>query len=175
VSGALDRVRQVAVRDKEARFTALLRHVSLARLRGAYRAIRPKAAPGAAGVRRAACGLDLEANLQGLHGRVRQGRCRASPGRRACIPKADGRQRPPGIATLEDEIVQRAVAEVLGAVCEADFPGFSCGFRPGRGPHRALDALTAGTRPHSLIGRPGCCRSRTVTTGAARGSWWPPP
>ncbi len=137
-------MRQVAVRDKEARFTALLHHVSLARLRWAYWAIRPEAAPGADGVTWAACGQDLEANLQGLHERVQQGRYRASPGRRAYIPKADGRQRPPGIATLEDKIVQRAVAGVLNAVCEADFRGFSYGFRPGRRPHDALDALTAG-------------------------------
>ena len=144
VSSELDRVRQVAVRDKEARFTALLHHVSLARLRWAYWAIRPKAAPGVDGVTWASYGQDLEANLQGLHERVQQGRYRASPGRRAYIPKADGRQRPLGIATLEDKIARRAVAGVLNAVCEADFLGFSCGFRPGRGPHDALDALTAG-------------------------------
>ncbi len=144
VSSALDRVRQVAVRDKEARFTALLHHVSLARLRWAYWAIRPKAAPGVDGVTWAAYGQDLEASLQGLHARVQQGRYRASPSRRAYIPKADGRQRPLGIAPLEDKIVQRAVVEVLNAVYEADFRGFSYGFRPGRSPHNALDALTAG-------------------------------
>jgi RNA-directed DNA polymerase len=144
VPSALDRVRQVAVRDKEARFTALLHHVSLARLCGAYWAIRPKAAPGVDGVTWAAYGQDLEASLQGLHARVQQGRYRASPSRRAYIPKADGRQRPLGIATLEDKIVQRAVAGVLNAVYEADFRGFSYGFRPGRSPHNALDALTAG-------------------------------
>src|SRR6266568_1853555 len=144
VSSALDRVRQVAVRDKEARFTALLHHVSVSRLRWAYWAIRPKAAPGVDGVTWAACGQDLEANLQGLHARVQQGRYRASPSRRAYIPKADGRQRPPGIATLEDKIVQRAVAGVLNAVYEVDFRGFSYGFRPGRSPHNALDALAVG-------------------------------
>ena len=144
VSSALDRVRQVAVRDKEARFTALLHHVSLARLRWAYRAIRPKAAPGAGGVTWAAYGQDLEANLQGLHARVQQGRYRAVPSRRVYIPKADGRLRPLGIAALEDKIVQRAVVEVLNAIYETDFRGFSYGFRPGRGPHQALDALAAG-------------------------------
>jgi len=92
-------VRQVAVRDKEARFTALLHHVTLSRLRWAYWAIRPKAAPGVDGVTWAAYGQDLEANLQGLHARVQQGRYRASPSRRAHIAKADGRQRPLGIAT----------------------------------------------------------------------------
>jgi group II intron reverse transcriptase/maturase len=137
-------VRQVAVRDKEARFTALLHHVTVSRLRWAYWAIRPKAAPGVDGVTWASYGQDLEANLRGLHERVQQGRYRASPSRRAYIPKADGRQRPLGIATLEDKIVQRAVVEVLNAVYEADFLGFSYGFRPGRSPHDALDALTAG-------------------------------
>ena len=89
-------------------------------------------------------GQDLEANLQNLHVRVQAGRYRAKPSRRVYIPKADGRQRPLGIASLEDKIVQRAVVEVLNAVYEADFRGFSYGFRPGRGPHHALDALAVG-------------------------------
>ena len=133
-SSALDRVREVARRDKEARFTALLHHVDLARLRTAYWAIRPQAAPGVDGVTWAAYGQDLEANLQDLHERVHAGRYRAKPSRRVYIPKADGRQRPLGIATLEDKIVQRAVVEVLNAVYEVDFRGFSYGFRPGRKP-----------------------------------------
>jgi RNA-directed DNA polymerase len=144
VSSALDRVRQVARKDKEARFTALLHHVSLHRLGLAFDEVNPRAAPGVDGVSWAAYGRDLGANLRDLHGRVQQGRYRASPGRRAYIPKADGRQRPLGIATLEDKVVQRAVTEVLNAVYEADFLGFSYGFRPGRGPHQALDALAAG-------------------------------
>jgi len=144
VSSALDRVRQVAVRDKDARFTALLHHVDLAALRAAYRAISPAAAPGVDGVTWAAYGQELEANLQDLHQRVQQGRYRASPSRRAYIPKADGRQRPLGIATLEDKIVQRAVTGVLNVIYEVDFLGFSYGFRPGRRPHDALDALAAG-------------------------------
>ena len=144
VSSALDRVRQVAVRDKEARFTALLHHVTLERLVMAYWDLSPKAAPGVDGVTWESYGQDLVANLRGLHERVQQGRYRASPSRRAYIPKADGRQRPLGIATLEDKIVQRAVAGVLNAIYEADFRGFSYGFRPGRRPHDALDALAAG-------------------------------
>jgi RNA-directed DNA polymerase len=144
VSHALDRVRQVAATDKEARFTALLHHVDLDRLRVAYWAINPKAAPGVDRVTWGAYGQDLESNLQDLHDRVQAGRYRASPSRRAYIPKADGRSRPLGIATLEDKIVQRAVVEVLNAIYEVDFRGFSYGFRPGRNPHQALDALAVG-------------------------------
>ncbi len=140
----LDRVREVARRDKEARFTALLHHVTLERLRLAYRAIRPQAAPGVDGVTWAAYGQDLEANLHDLHRRLHAGSYRAKPSRRAYIPKADGRLRPLGIAALEDKIAQRAVVEVLNAVYETDFLGFSYGFRPGRGPHDALDALSVG-------------------------------
>src|SRR6266540_1429083 len=106
---ALDRVRQVAQKDKEARFTALLHHVDLDRLRAAYRAIRPKAAPGVDGVTWADYGQDLEANLQDLHQRVHRGSYRAKPSRRVFIPKADGRLRPLGVASLEDKILQRAL------------------------------------------------------------------
>ena len=138
-------MRQAARRDKEARFTALLHHVTVERLRRAYQAISPKAAPGVDGVTWDAYGQELEGNLRDLHERVHSGRYRARPSRRAYIPKADGRQRPLGIAALEDKIVQRAVVEVLNAIYEADFRGFSYGFRPGRGPHDALDALRPGS------------------------------
>jgi group II intron reverse transcriptase/maturase len=144
VPSALDRVRRVAQQDKEARFTALLHHVDVDRLRAAYRAIRPSAAPGVDGVTWQDYGQDLEANLRDLHARVHRGAYRARPSRRAYIPKADGRQRPLDIASLEDKIVQRAVVEVLNAIYEADFLGFSYGFRPGRSPHHALDALATG-------------------------------
>jgi RNA-directed DNA polymerase len=141
---ALGRVRRVAQQDKEARFTALLHHVDLERLRAAYWALEPKAAPGVDGVTWVDYGQDLEGNLRGLHARVHRGAYRARPSRRAYIPKADGRLRPLGIAALEDKILQRAVVEVLGAIYEADFLGFSYGFRPGRSPHDALDALATG-------------------------------
>jgi RNA-directed DNA polymerase len=125
---ALDRVREVARRDKEARFTALLHHVDFARLWAAYWAICPQAAPGVDGVTWSTYGQDLEANLRDLHQRVHAGRYRARPSRRVYIPKADGRQRPLGIASLEDKILQRAVVEVLNAIYEEDFLGFSYGF-----------------------------------------------
>jgi group II intron reverse transcriptase/maturase len=144
VSSDLDRVRRVAREDRDARFTALLHHVDVARLEAAYWAIRPQAAPGVDGVTWEDYGLDLEENLQDLHARVHRGAYRASPSRRVYIPKADGRQRPLGVATLEDKILQRALVEVLNAVYETDFLGFSYGFRPGRSPHHALDALAGG-------------------------------
>jgi len=121
-----------------------LHHVDADRLRAAYWAIRPKAAPGIDGVTWHDYGSDLEVNLRGLHARVHGGSYRAKPSLRAYIPKPDGRQRPLGIAALQDKILQRAVVEVLNAVYEPDFVGFSYGFRPGRSPHDALDALATG-------------------------------
>ncbi len=144
VSNGLDRVRRAAGRDSRARFTSLLHHVDVDRLRAAYRAINPNAAVGVDEVTWQQYGYDLEANLVDLHGRVHRGGFKAKPSRRVYIPKADGRLRPLGIAALEDKIVQRAVVEVLNAVYETDFVGFSYGFRPGRGPHDALDALAVG-------------------------------
>ena len=141
---ALDRVRRIAAGDKDARFTALLHHVDVDRLRAAYWALKPKAAAGVDGVTWADYGRELEENLRDLHGRVHRGSYRARPSRRAYIPKADGRLRPLGIASLEDKILQRATVEVLNAIYETDFLGFSYGFRPGRSPHHALDALAAG-------------------------------
>jgi group II intron reverse transcriptase/maturase len=141
---ALDRVRQVAQNDREARFTALLHHVDVDRLRAAYGALNPRAATGVDGVTWRAYGQDLEGNLRDLHGRVQRGSYRPRPSRRAYIPKADGRLRPLGIAALEDKILQRAVVEVLNAIYETDFLGFSYGFRSGRSPHDALDALAVG-------------------------------
>ena len=140
----LGRVRRVTATDKEARFTALLHHVDVDRLRAAYWALEPKAAPGVDGVTWEGYGQDLEDNLQDLHARVHRGGYRAKPSRRVYIPKPDGRQRPLGVAALEDKILQRAVVEVLSTIYEADFLGFSYGFRPGRSQHQALDALAFG-------------------------------
>ncbi len=86
----------------------------------------------------------VEDRLQDLHGRVHRGAYRAKPSRRVYIPKADGRERPLGIAALEDKIVQQAMVTILNEIYEVDFRGFSYGFRPGRSPHQALDALSAG-------------------------------
>jgi RNA-directed DNA polymerase len=144
VPSDLDRVRQVARKDRNVRFTALLHHVTVDRLREAYRAISPNAAAGVDGVTWRDYGLDLEENLRDLHARVHRGAYRARPTRRVFIPKPDGRLRPLGVAALEDKILQRAVVEVLNAVYEQDFVGFSYGFRPGRSQHDALDALATG-------------------------------
>ncbi len=142
---ALERVRQAAVRDKKQRFTALLHHVYDAeRLRAAYFALKRDAAAGIDGETWRHYGENLEANLQDLAGRLKRGAFRAKPVKRAYIPKADGRLRPLGVPALEDKIVQRAVVEVLNAIYETDFLGFSYGFRPGRSPHQALDALSVG-------------------------------
>jgi RNA-directed DNA polymerase len=146
VSPGLDRVREAAKRDKQARFTALLHHVTVEALRDAYRGLRPRAAAGVDGVMWAAYGENLEGNLQDLHRRLHSGAFRAKPVRRVYIPKADGRQRPLGIASLEDKIAQSAVVEVLNSIYETDFLGFSYGYRPGRSPHQALDALVVGIK-----------------------------
>jgi RNA-directed DNA polymerase len=146
VPDALGRVRRVAKQDKDVRFTALLHHVDVDRLRAAYFALRPKAAPGVDGVTWHEYGVELEDNLKDLHARVHRGSYRARPSQRVYISKADGRQRPLGVASLEDKILQRAVVEVLNAIYEADFLGFSYGFRPGRSPHHALDALATAIR-----------------------------
>jgi group II intron reverse transcriptase/maturase len=138
---ALDRVREAAARNKGMQFTALLHHVDVDRLRAGFKALRPGAAPGVDGVTWEQYAEHLEENLQDLHRRLHQGAYRPRPSRRVYIPKADGRQRPLGIASLEDKVVQRAVVEVLNAIYEKDFVGFSYGFRPGRSQHNALDAL----------------------------------
>lgn len=145
VSSALERVREAARKDRQQRFTALLHHVyDVARLRAAYFAMKRDAAAGVDGETWKQYGEGLEARLQDLADRLKRGAYRARPVRRVWIPKADGRQRPLGVPALEDKIVQRAVVEVLNAIYEQDFLEFSHGFRPGRSPHHALDALAVG-------------------------------
>jgi group II intron reverse transcriptase/maturase len=141
---ALDRVREVARTDKGAKFTALLHHVTEERLRSAFFELKKKAAPGIDGVTWDSYSVRLDERIADLHGRVHRGAYRASPSRRVFIPKSDGTKRPLGIASLEDKIVQRAVADVMNAVYEEDFLGFSYGFRAGRSQHDALDALATG-------------------------------
>jgi group II intron reverse transcriptase/maturase len=134
-------VRRVARDRKQERFTALLHHVTVDLLRESYRGLKKQAAPGVDGQTWQEYENGLEDRLADLHSRVHRGSYRAQPSRRVYIPKADGRKRPLGIASLEDKIVQQAVVTILNEIYEADFRGFSYGFRPGRGAHQALDAL----------------------------------
>ena len=124
------------------RFTALLHHLTVDRLRESFYAFKRKAAPGVDGVTWQEYGPDLQEHLTDLHSRVHCGTYRAKPSRRVYIEKPDGRQRPLGIAALEDKIVQHAAVTVLNQIYEEDFLGFSYGFRPGRSQHQALDALS---------------------------------
>ncbi len=150
VPSALERVRQAARRNRKEKFSALLHHVDRLRLEDAFYGLNEKASPGIDGKTWREYEEDLEANLRDLHDRVQRGAYRAKPSRRAYIPKPDGRKRPLGIAALEEKILQRAVAEVLNAIYEVDFLGFSYGFRPGRQAHQALDALTVGIRQRKI-------------------------
>jgi RNA-directed DNA polymerase len=144
---ALERVRQAARRDRKQRFTALYQHIyDVDRLRTAYSAIKKDAAAGVDGEKWGHYGENLEANLQDLSHRLERGAYRARPVRRVYIEKVGkpGELRPLGVPALEDKIVQRATVEVLNAIYEQDFLGFSYGFRPRRSPHQALDALAVG-------------------------------
>jgi len=144
VSQGLSGVRQRAKEKRQEKFTALLHHLSVDLLRESYFALQRKAAPGVDGETWQQYGTGLEDRLTDLHSRVHRGAYQAKPSRRVYIPKADGRQRPLGIAALEDKIVQQAVVTILNQIYEVDFKGFSYGFRPGRSPHQALDALYVG-------------------------------
>jgi retron-type reverse transcriptase len=144
VSQGLRGVRQRARENKQEKFTALLHHLTVDLLRESYFALQRKAAPGVDGETWQQYGAGLEDRLADLHSRVHRGAYRAKPSRRVYIPKADGRQRALGIAALEDKVVQQAVVTILNQIYEEDFKGYSYGFRPGRSPHQALDALYVG-------------------------------
>ncbi len=146
MSQGLAGVRKAAQEGREQRFTALLHHLTVGLLRESFYALKRKAAPGVDGIGWQEYETGLEDRLIDLHSRVHRGAYRAKPSRRVYIPKADGRQRPLGIAALEDKIVQQAVVTILNQIYEEDFQGFSYGFRPGRSQHQALDALTVGIK-----------------------------
>ena len=174
----IDRVRQAAQERKGERFTTLLHHIDATLLRQAYHWLKREAAPGVDGMTWEAYGEGLEDRLIDLESRIHRGAYRAQPSRRVYIPKPDGRQRPLGIAALEDKVVQRAVVEVLNAIYETDFLGFSYGFRPGRGQHDALDALAAGIESQAVNWildadikgfPPGQARGHASTTSAMTG------
>jgi group II intron reverse transcriptase/maturase len=142
VSQGLAGVRKAARDNKEMKFTALLHHLTVDLLRESFYSLKRKAAPGVDGVTWQEYEIGVEDRLVDLHGRVHRGAYRAQPSRRVYIEKADGRQRPLGVAALEDKIVQHAVVTILNQIYEEDFLGFSYGFRPGRSQHDALDALS---------------------------------
>jgi len=144
VSQGLAGVRRAAKEKKEMKFTALLHHVTIGLLRESFYALKRRAAPGVDGVTWTEYESGLEGRLADLHSRVHCGAYQAQPSRRVYIPKPDGRQRPLGVAALEDKVVQQAVATILNQIYEQDFLGFSYGFRPGRSQHQALDALSVG-------------------------------
>ena len=145
VGTALDGIRQTARGRRGAKFTNLLHHIyAVERLEAAYYALRRDAAPGGDGQSWQSYGQALEARLLDLSDRLARGGYRPQPVKRAYIAKADGSQRPLGVPALEDKIVQRAAVEVLIAIYEQDFLGFSYGFRPGKSAHNALDAVAVG-------------------------------
>ena len=144
VSQGLEGVRQAAKERKQEKFTALLHHLTIDLLRESFHSIKRNAAAGVDGVTWKEYEQGVEERLRDLHDRVHRGAYGAQPSRRVYIPKADGRQRPLGVAALEDKIVQQAVVRILNQIYEEDFLGFSYGFRPGRSQHQALDALSVG-------------------------------
>jgi len=150
VSNGLERVREVARRDRRVQFSALLHHIDVPLLWESYERLKRRAAPGVDGVRWADYQEGLLARLTSLHERIHGGSYKALPSKRARIAKEDGSERKLGIAALEDKIVQQAVARVLEAIYEEEFVGFSYGFRPGRDQHRALDALSVGLTRRSV-------------------------
>lgn len=144
VSSALTRIREKAKKEKRLQFTALYHHITVDRLRESFASLKRDVSPGVDGVTWKKYSQHLDTNLNLLHQRLHRGAYRAKPSRRSYIPKPDGRQRPLGVASLEDKLVQRATVEVMEAIYEADFLGFSYGFRRGRSPHDSLDALAIG-------------------------------
>ena len=140
-SQGLAGVRKIARQNQKVKFTALLHHVTVELLRESFYALKRKAAPGVDGVTWQEYETGREGRLIDRHGRVHRGAYQAHPARRVYIRKDDGRERPLGVAALEDKIVQQAVVTILNAIHEEDFLGFSYGFRPGRSQHQALDAL----------------------------------
>lgn len=150
VSRAQARIREAVERNPQEKLTALLHHITVDTLRDAFFSLKKKAAVGVDQVTWSDYARDLDRNLTDLVARVHSGAYRALPSRRVYIPKADGKLRPLGIAAIEDKIVQMAIVAILTPIYEAEFLGLSYGFRPGRGQHDALDALTVGIKTRNI-------------------------
>ena len=145
VSQAAERIRQAVKRKPKEKLTALMHHITTDALCWSFYSLKKNAAAGVDGVRWNEYERELDSRLANLHRRVQSGAYRALPSRRVTIPKVDGGTRPLGIAAMEDKMVQKAVVElILTPIYEAEFLGFSHGFRPGRGAHDALDVLAYG-------------------------------
>lgn len=141
VSTRCQRIAELARRHPTMRLTTLAHHIDMEWLQEAVRRTRKDGATGVDGQTAEQYAQALDANLRSLLEKAKSGTYKAPPVRRVYIPKGNGEQRPLGIPTFEDKVLQRAVAMVLGAVYEQDFKDCSYGFRPGRSPHKALDAL----------------------------------
>ena len=151
VSQAQARIREAVTRNRQDELTALLHHINIDVLRTSFFGLKKTAAPGVDEMTWIEYAEHLEANLLDLHARVHTGAYRALPSLRKYIPKADGRQRPLGIAAMEDKIVQAAVVAILTPIYEAEFLGFSYGFRSKRSQHQALDALAFGIGQRRIV------------------------
>lgn len=150
LSTGRSRIRKAAEKDKNVRFTALFHHITEELLKESYYSLNPKASPGVDGETWEDYGVNLKERVADLHRRLNRGAYRAKPARRTYIPKAGDEMRPLGIAAFEDKVVQMAVVKVLGQIYEVDFLNFSHGFRPGRSPHNALDALAVGLKQRRI-------------------------
>lgn len=137
-------IREAAQKDKKLKFTSLFHHITPELLRSSFFDLKKQAAPRIDGQTWSDYAEDFEQRINDLHGRIHRGAYRAKPSKRTYIPKPDGRNRPLGIAALEDKIVQQTARAILECIYEEDFKGFSYGFRPQRGCHQALDALYVG-------------------------------
>jgi RNA-directed DNA polymerase len=150
VSQAQNRIREAVNRNRKEKLTALLHHINTDILRAGFLSLKKSASAGVDAMTWETYEAALEENLHGLYQRLHTGAYRALPSRRVYIPKADGKQRPLGIAAMEDKIIQAAVVMILTPIYEAEFLGFSYGFRPGRSQHDALDALAYGIKGRNI-------------------------
>src|ERR1700738_1635451 len=153
MSTKLDRLSELAKEDRKRQFFSIAHLITPEALYAAFRDLRKGASAGVDGVTYKEYEKDAGGNIRQLYQRLQDGKYQAQPLRRVYIPKEDGKQRPISIPTLEDKIVQKAMVEVLNAIYEQDFLDCSYGFRPGRGPHQALDEVrrVICTRPTGWI------------------------
>ena len=141
MSTVLSRIALKAKENPKIRFTSLAHLLTAEFLKETWKQMNQRAASGIDGETMEEFGVDLDQRVEGLVERLKAGNYKAPLIRRVEIPKGNGKTRPLGISTVEDRLVQRSVARILGAVFDQDFLDLSYGYRPGRGPHGALKAL----------------------------------